>query len=503
MLILALMGFAPPEQAIPHGPPAPHLDRHPGWQAHRSAQADWRRFRAARGDWVVRWDPRNATPRFLLAPGTPLDQLSAVLQDVAGLARVPVGELSLSHAVTRGDRQLFVYTRTWRGAVVEGDEVLIIAQDGKIAGVRVQLTPVRLPVTPRAGEVVFVDDEGRPWLTTRQTDGPDVVYRDRAGGEVHRYDTRLYSDVFVSHEARTVGDAIVESPARNIAIEDGDGNLVYTDADGSHSLSGTLSAVLTGPELAVTTGSGEEISKDGTGDLLFAGGTDMPLSAGTVQHHFHVVWDWLKVRWPDHPWLSEQVPATVEARGGTCNAYYTGGTITFLPANAPSCNNFGQIADVVYHEVGHGIHDYIRVAGTFASDVSEGSADYISATILNDPILAPNARPDGSFIREIETDKVYPDDVTGEVHADGLIWASFLWNLREQWQVTYGEEDGVEMADLILLGALELGPTLTDLSEAVLLADDDDGDVTNGTPHDCELIDLLNQHGIGPGTVGV
>ena len=71
-----------------------------------------------------------------------------------------------------------------------------------------------------------------------------------------------------------------------------------------------------------------------------------------------------------------------------------------LAEDPDSCNNLGQIADVTYHEVGHGIHHYILESGTFAGDVSEGSADFISATILNDPILAPNARPDGSYIRD-------------------------------------------------------------------------------------------------------
>jgi hypothetical protein len=502
MLFLVLMAFSPPQGAVPFGPPAPHLDRVPDQQARRSARLDWQRFRATWGDWVVRWDPRNDTPRFLLAPGVALSRAPEVLRDVAALARVPGGELAMSQAVTRGDRELLVYTRTWRGAPVEGDEVLIIAQSGRITGVRVQLTPVRLTQTPRPGEVVFVDPDGQAWLTRRTTEGVDVVYRDRDGEVVYRYDTRLFSEVLVSHEERTVGDDVVESPARNITVEDADGNIAYTDADGIHSLTGSLTATLTGPELLVRVG-GQEISKSGTDDLLFVGGVDMPLSAGTVQHHFHVVWDWLKARWPDHPWLSQQVPATVEAPGGTCNAWYTSGTISFLPGNGQTCNNFGRIADVVYHEVGHGIHDYIRVAGTFAGDVSEGSADYISATILDDPVLAPNARPDGSYIREIDTDRVYPDDIVGEVHSDGLIWASFMWNLREQWQDTYGETDGAELADLILLGALELGPTLTDLTEAVLLADDDDGDTTNGTPHDCELIELLNHHGLGPGSLGV
>jgi hypothetical protein len=34
--------------------------------------------------------------------------------------------------------------------------------------------------------------------------------------------------------------------------------------------------------------------------------------------------------------------------------------------------------------------------------------------------------------------------VNGEVHNDGLIWGSFLWNLRTAWIDTYGEELGAE-----------------------------------------------------------
>lgn len=66
-----------------------------------------------------------------------------------------------------------------------------------------------------------------------------------------------------------------------------------------------------------------------------------------------------------------------------------------------------------------------------------------------------------------------------------------------------GEEVGIEATDLLFLGALEQGPTLLDAYEAVILADDDDGDLSDGTPHACELQARLNEHGIGPGPIGV
>ncbi|MDP6933362.1 MAG: hypothetical protein QGG40_10625, partial [Myxococcota bacterium] len=202
-------------------------------------------------------------------------------------------------------------------------------------------------------------------------------------------------------------------------------------------------------------------------------------------------------------WLDEMVLADVEQQGGTCNAYYTSGTISFFPEDGVFCNNLGRIADVVYHEVGHGIHQYILATGTFASDVSEGSSDYVAATILDDPELAPNAYVNGDYIRELETDKFYPDDIIHESHNDGLIWGSFLWNLRDEWISTYGEDEGHRMVDELFLGALSQGPALTDLYEAVVLADDDDGDLSNSTPHACELLDLLDYHGLGAGPLGV
>ena len=135
--------------------------------------------------------------------------------------------------------------------------------------------------------------------------------------------------------------------------------------------------------------------------------------------------------------------------------------------------------------------------------MSEGSADYVSATINGDPIIGLNSNERGDFVRELETDRVYPDDAIGQVHNDGRIWGSFLWNLRTQWIADHGEAAGTEMTDRLFLGALEQGPTLTDLYEAVILADDDDGDLSNGTPHACELLTLLDQHGLGPGPLGV
>ena len=520
MLGLALLlGMAPPGDLAPpaarSGEPAPHLSWRTGLQWRLSERAPWQRFRATWGDgWAVRWDERSGSPRFLWAPGVPLAEADALAADVAALAGVPAHQLVAQPAVKRGNRTVQRYTRTWEGAEVLGDQVLLVAEGGAVGAVWAQLTPIGGAATPRPGEVVLplARFDGAPWASTSSgvrarlvtpiEDGPLVRYRDRAGVEVSVRDTRHFAQVQVAHYARTVGDALELHPASGVTVTATDGATAITAADGSHGLTGDLTVALDGPDLWLARNR-TLVEVAGTDDVALTGGDDVSHATAVVLHHTGVVFGWLEARWPTHAWLGQQVLADVDRDDSACNAWYTNGTVTFLQGYAGYCNNFGQIADVVYHEVGHGIHQYILTGGTFAGDISEGSADYISATIHNDPVLAPNALPGGGAIREIDTDRRYPEDRDGGVHNDGLIWASFLWNLRGQWQASRGEAVGARDTDLLFLGALEQGPTLTDAYEAVITADDDNGDLTDGTPHACELVALLDQHGLGPGPIGV
>ncbi len=526
-----LTGFAPwsPDHApsvavpadahLPTGAPAPHISRDRQLDVRLTQTRRWTSFTSKwGGSWAARWDPRTLSPRFLYAPGVPEADVVALVADVARLAGVDPTQLSEAKPVYRSDRTWYRWKRAWHGAPVEGDEVLVSVQQGRIGGVWVRLSPIGGLPLPVAGEVVRplptdkLDRQGNPagikahLVRRTELDGV-VTYTDRAGTVVHRYSTRHYDEVQVSHLKRTIGDSHVESPARQLTVEDTTGSTDTTLDDGSHSLSGDLWVMLDGPSLRIKRDGDEQdpvaLTPDSSGVVVMQGDTDVSEATASVLHHFHEVFDWLRLRWPTHSWLGEKVFADVDISRSACNAYYTGGTINFFVGYGSSCYNFGEVADVIYHEVGHGIHHYILAGGTFAGDVSEGSADYVSATINNDPIVGLNSKPGGGIVRELETDKVYPDDVVHEVHADGLIWGSFLWNLRADWQALYGEEAGAEATDLLFLGALEQGPSLTDLYEAVVLADDDDGDLSNGTPHACDLVTLLDQHGLGPGPLGV
>lgn len=506
ILLLALFGFAPTDQGLPVGPPdqgAP-LDRALDLRmGSAGAAAD---FRARWGRQVIHWDPRGVTPRMVLGEGVPLADVDAMVADLARLAGVDPADLERLADSGPQERLGAHYAQTWRGAEVVGAGVDAWSRLGRVGLSTARLHRVRLDPglgEPRPGEVVLplTGADGRfvYHLVTRAEEGDEVAFYDRDGDEVHRYTTRRHLEVRL--QERTVGDSLVDQPARGVLVRDVTGVGETTADDGSHSLGSPVDARLEGPYLTVYRDR-QVVEAFGVGDERLDGGVDISQAAATSLHHFHVVRDWLADRRPDHPWLPANVPDTVDITSGSCNAYYTGGTINFYVDDPGRCTNFGEIADVVYHEYGHGVHDYIREGGTFASDVSEGSADYLSATILDDPVLAPNATPDGGYIRELDTDRRYPDDANGQVHNDGLIWGSFLWNLREEAAAADGE-DGVAWVDGLFLETLSYGPTLTEIYSPVLMADDDDGDLANGTPNDCELLEKLNHHGIGPGAMGL
>ncbi|MFT4625948.1 MAG: hypothetical protein ACI8PZ_004619 [Myxococcota bacterium] len=494
---LALMLGFTPDGGLPPGPPSPHLVTTPHRQALWSGQAAW--FGERHGRWTVRWDERNRTPRALTGPGTPESASGALVADVARLGSVPSADLVRGERRTRGSRSATRWNQSWRGAPIVDAGIDVVAQHGRVHLVWARLHRPTLTDTPRPGELVLpVDTDGRLTyhLVTRTERGDDVVYRDRSGAVVQAYSRRLPLELELPE--RTIGDPWVAVPARQVQVTDASGS-ASTDDAGVHDRTPPFDVALEGPFLRV-------VRDDSTVEVLaveselLVGGDDLPTSAAAVQHHTHVVRDWLEQRAPEHAWLPDLVTASVDLEG-QCNAFYTRGTINFFAAGG-ACENFGVIADVVFHEYGHGVHDKGLIAGSFASDVSEGSADYVSATLTLDPRVGLGAYGPESFIRDIGPDRVWPFDVVGEVHADGLIWASFLWNLREMWVAESGPERGAERTDTLFLDALALGPSLTDLYEAVLAADDDDGDLSNGTPHGCQLTELLDAHGIGPGPIG-
>lgn len=204
---------------------------------------------------------------------------------------------------------------------------------------------------------------------------------------------------------------------------------------------------------------------------------------------------------PDLGWLDRVQEVNVNIND-TCNAFSDLDAINFF-RQSQQCNNTGRLADVVYHEFGHSLHgqSVIEGVGEFDSGMSEGLSDYYAATIQNDSGMGRGFFLSDEPLREMDppnSEAVWPDDA-GEAHDTGLIIGGTLWDLRKAMIEAYGYDEGVERTDDIFYAIIQrAGEHPTAYAEA-LLADDDDGDLANGTPNQCLIHAAFELHGMADG----
>ena len=183
----------------------------------------------------------------------------------------------------------------------------------------------------------------------------------------------------------------------------------------------------------------------------------------------------------------------------TCNAYSTGDDIHFFISNT-MCENTGRIRDVVYHEFGHSVHfnSIIPGVGAFDSSLSEGLADTLAVSITGDPGVGRGFFYNTTPIRDLDpaTPKRWPQDADGEPHDEGEIIGESLWDLRKALIAKLGDGPGFDRTLLIYYGVVQRAADIPSTYVEALVADDDDGDLTNGTPDLCEINAAFGPHGL-------
>ena len=204
--------------------------------------------------------------------------------------------------------------------------------------------------------------------------------------------------------------------------------------------------------------------------------------------------------YPANGVLNEPMETNID-EAGSCNAFFAGSSINFY-AEGNGCQATAKIPDVVYHEYGHAINSarYNSGNGMWNGALNEGFADIWAFSITNSPFIGQGwDLVDPSInIRDYQDRKVYPQDLVGEVHADGEIIAGCFWdtylNLNNMNQTLdlfkYTFDSGVDGPD-----GTE-GSIFTDILIEVLYADDNDADLTNGTPNDIAIVSAFALHGI-------
>jgi len=189
---------------------------------------------------------------------------------------------------------------------------------------------------------------------------------------------------------------------------------------------------------------------------------------------------------------------------GECNAFFDGNSINFYDTGG-GCNPTSLIADVVYHEYGHGINSFYYNslgAGFYNGAMGEGYAD-IWAMSLADIVEIGKGfyEENNDGIRRYDAEpKVYPQDIVGEVHSDGEIIAGAWYDthllLGGDWDITMSLFADALPGLQATAADGEEGQAFTDVLLDVLQADDDDDDLLNGTPNALAIIEGFAIHGI-------
>jgi hypothetical protein len=201
---------------------------------------------------------------------------------------------------------------------------------------------------------------------------------------------------------------------------------------------------------------------------------------------------------PQMTTLDDQITANVNI-AQDCNAFFDGTNVNFFHATS-MCENTGEIQDVVFHEYGHRVHtaEIIDGVGSFDGAMSEGAADFFAASITGDSGMGRGFFFNDMALRELDPpDKewMWPADI-GEIHQTGKIFGGTWWDLRKALIAQYGDTEGLALTEDLWVGALRRSVDIPSSLIEALAADDDDGDLSNGTPHECAIRDAYGRHGL-------
>lgn len=318
---------------------------------------------------------------------------------------------------------------------------------------------------------------------------------------------------------------------------------------------GTTSSTLNGPYIRVVDNCGAiSKSSNASGQIQFgtSAGTDCttPGSGGAGNtHSSRMQFYWLNRGkeigrgWlPSNTWLNGQLTANVNI-SSTCNAYWDGSTVNFFRSGG-GCGNTGEITALSLHEYGHGL-DANDGAGFSVGGTAEAYGDIVAALVTHNSCigagtLSGNCGGYGdsctscSAFRDIDwakhssntphtvanfvqtrcVDSRYAGGLCGmtEPHCESYPISETVWDLAERdlpllhhmnwsrvsrlWYTSITSTTRGFICNTATSPWSSHGCGTGTLWRTMRAADDDDGNLANGTPHSCHLYAAFNRHGL-------
>lgn len=452
--------------------------------------------------------------------------------------------LSLLRADKRLDRWWVTYTQTHNGIPVEGGRVdFRIFGNGRLAFCGAKIISAfdgENPDISRSQAIVIAKDN---YLNHGLTDKVELVYwpdydefltigklawridlsgrpgeRWRCyisaidGKPLYHYSLINYYDVwgtgYIEYLPRYWDDTFEVAE-----FQYGDVNLNYfhsgrTDVIGQYMLSSFLSwdmplkAYLSGEWASVEDNEGEDgiyetwLTPPEEHNFVF---TTVWADSDEVNLYYHTTYihEYYDELDPSMTALDYPVPARAGIPGTAENAFWDG-YATNYGSGGMSTRNFALFSNIIYHEYTHGITGWIYEGTHFPYSgqpgaMNEAYSDYFACTNNDDPRVGYKCQIGGSHMfRTMDNNLHYPEHWAGEVHADGRIMGGAFWDLRER--IDKGSADSI-----IHFTRYATPNTFHGFVPECIFTDDNDDDLTNGTPHFFEILQSFHLHGIGPG----
>jgi subtilisin-like proprotein convertase family protein len=295
-------------------------------------------------------------------------------------------------------------------------------------------------------------------------------------------------------------------------------------------------------------GDGLELGLDyGTNcDLDPLGSAGNNAAARTTYFHMNRIFETARFYNASSPWLSEPLPVEVNLPG-SCNAFWRDPEVSML-GEGNGCANTGELSGVLVHEWGHGYDfndgggedvpseaysDVVAIFYNRSSCMSRGwyndgrtctgygdtcttctgIRDHDWAARLNNTPATPSnftipfcpAGPGGPCNKEAHCE-AYPigeaifDLATRDLPAAGIDQDT-AWQLAERLWYSTRLGAGGNIYDCFRYWLAHSCFTYSWM-QRMLVADDDDGDLANGTPHAAQIFAAFDRHDIACGAVG-
>ena len=383
--------------------------------------------------------------------------------------------------------------------------------------------------------VIQLEDDGRSgiahrlvWIVEYKLPGRVETWQGRVDaltGEVVVFrDANLYGRVTGGVFPRTVVDTEIRVPfpfttvsAPGTVVADAAGTFAYAGGAASSALGGRWFDVNCVDGCANPASPLVETSV-GTGRVDFGfGGVDAVGNGLSTRADRNAFFHLNQVRrlgkkWlPSLAWLDTTIVTNVNIID-TCNAFWDG-TANFFRSGG-GCNNTGEISDVMQHEWGHGLDGNTR-SGDGAT--GEATADAVAVHMTQSSAIGPWFRQNGSPVRElnkaISSNGLMTRTNVGSkclpgpgpqgyaVHCEGQIYGQTTWDLSQALVAQHGYHTGWRTSERIFFTSLPnagsyLPGGTSPIYDAYLQADDDDGNLVNGTPNATEIWQAFSTHEI-------